>query len=425
MVGQYTEVRVLLAPHGTRGDVQPMIAFAIALRGRGHRVSFVAPSNFVGWIRTRGFDAESNGIDAEEALRAAGPNLQSIRWQWRHVVDLTATLFASIAAASAGAEVIVGAGLQPAASSVAEWRDVPYANVAYCPCVMPGRAAPPPLVRTQSLPPWINALLWQLGGPMVDVATRGAINRGRATLGLEPIDRPLAHIAGDRTILAADRDLAPLGDDAPPNAVGTDAWILEEPAELPPQVAAFLDLDPPPVYIGFGSMVSPHAPELAAHAVDAVRAVGHRAIIAGGWARLDRHVEPSSDVLTIDAVPHDLLFPRVAAVVHHGGAGTTTAAARAGAPQVVLPHILDQYYWAHRVQQLGLGPRGLPVELVTADILADRIDAALNDAGMRRRAAALGQAMAGRNGVSAAVDALEALVDSRAGQSLQPVVDPG
>ena len=76
------------------------------------------------------------------------------------------------------------------------------------------------------------------------------------------------------------------------------------------------------------------------------------------------------------------VFSRVAAVVHHGGAGTTTAAARAGVPQVVLPHILDQYYWAHRVQQLGLGPRGLPVELVTADILADRIDAAVNDAGI-------------------------------------------
>ena len=414
MVGQYTEVRVLLAPHGTRGDVQPMVAFALALRSRGHRVSFVVPSNFVGWIRAHGFDAESNGIDAVEVLRAAGPNLQSIRWQWRHVVDLTATLFASVAAASAGAEVIVGAGLQPAASSVAEWREVPYANVMYCPCVMPGRAAPPPIVRTQSFPPWINALLWQLGGPLVDVATRGAINRGRATLGLEPIDRPLAHIAGARTILAADRDLAPLGDDAPASAVGTDAWILEEPAELPPHVAAFLDLDPPPVYVGFGSMVSRHVPELAAHAVDAVRAVGHRAIIVGGWAQLDRHVEPSSDVLTIDAVPHDVVFPRVAAVVHHGGAGTTTAAARAGAPQVVLPHILDQYYWAHRVRQLGLGPRGLPVALVTADILADRIDAAVNDAGIRRRAAALEQAMAGRNGVSAAVDALEDLVASGA-----------
>ena len=325
-------------------------------------------------------------------------------------MELTATLFASLAPASAGIDLIVGAGLQPAASSVAEWRDVPYANVVFCPCVIPGRDAPPPIIRAQSLPPWLNAMLWQLGGPLVDLATRGAINRGRASLGLEPSDRPLAHIAGACTIVAADPDLAPLGDDAPKSAMATEAWILDEPPDLEPRLAAFLDLDPAPVYIGFGSMVSRRVPELAAQAVAAVHAVGRRAIIAGGWAQLDRHVEASSDVLTIDAAPHDALFPRVAAIVHHGGAGTTTAAARAGAPQVVLPHILDQYYWAHRVVRLGLGPRGLPVELVTADILADRIDAALHEPGTRRRAAAFAETMAGRNGVAAAVDALEDLV---------------
>ena len=401
---------MLLAPHGTRGDVQPMVALAVALRGRGHIVSFIVPSNFVGWIRAHGFGAESNGIDAEAVLRAAGPNLQSLRWQRAHLTELTATLFASVARASAGTDLIVGAGLQPAAASVAEWRDVPYASVAFCPCVIPGSAAPPPIVRTQTLPHWVNNLLWQLGGPVVDFGFRGTINRGRATLGLEPIDRPLAHLAGRRTIVAADPDLGPLGEDAPPLAVATDPWILEEPADLEPRVAAFLDLDPAPVFIGFGSMVAPRVPELAAQAIDAARAVGRGVIIAGGWAELDRHVTASSDVLTIDALPHDLVFPRVAAVVHHGGAGTTTAAARAGAPQVVLPHILDQYYWAHRVEQLGLGPRGLPVDLVTADILADRIDAAVSDAGVRQRAAAFGLTIAGRNGAVDGAALLEELV---------------
>jgi vancomycin aglycone glucosyltransferase len=49
------------------------------------------------------------------------------------------------------------------------------------------------------------------------------------------------------------------------------------------------------------------------------------------------------------------LFPRVAAVVHHGGAGTTTTAARAGAPQVIVPQIVDQPYWAAHVEALGIG----------------------------------------------------------------------
>jgi hypothetical protein len=49
------------------------------------------------------------------------------------------------------------------------------------------------------------------------------------------------------------------------------------------------------------------------------------------------------------------LFTRVAAVVHHGGAGTTTFAALAGTPQVVIPHVYDQSYWARRIQELGAG----------------------------------------------------------------------
>jgi sterol 3beta-glucosyltransferase len=140
-----------------------------------------------------------------------------------------------------------------------------------------------------------------------------------------------------------------------------------------------------------------------------VRAIGRRAVIAGGWAALESHVKEAADVLTIDNVPHALIFPRVAAAVHHGGAGTTTAAARAGIPQVLLPHILDQYYWAHRVKLMGLGPPALPVERVTADLLSNRLSRGVNDPWIRARVNELGPAIAARSGVTAAVAAIEAL----------------
>ena len=204
-----------------------------------------------------------------------------------------------------------------------------------------------------------------------------------------------------------------LGADAPAKAIATDAWILEQDnPPLDPRVDAFLNAHPAPVYIGFGSMVAKKVPDLAAAAVAAVRAVGRAAIVSGGWAGLDRHVEGADDLLVTGPLPHARVFPRVSAVVHHGGAGTTTAVARGGAPQVILPHILDQYYWAHRVERLGIGPRGLPVDLVTADILSDRLDAAVGDPAIRERAATLGRAVAARNGVDAAVGHLEALVSA-------------
>jgi vancomycin aglycone glucosyltransferase len=403
-------MRVLLAPHGTRGDVQPMIALAHALRDRGHVAAFVAPSNSVAWIRAHGFDAEPNGVDVEAVLTAPGVDFDSLRWQMRHLAELTATLFDSVARASVGADLIVGSGVQLASASVAEWRGVPSAAAVFCPCAVPSSGTPPPPIRTQTLPRWVNRLLWDIGGPATSLALRSPINRGRATLGLRPIDNVLAHVMGDLVLVAADRDLAPLEADAPATAVATDAWILQaEDSAVDARVDAFLNVGPPPVYVGFGSMVAKRVPDLAAAAVAAVRAVGRSAIVSGGWAGLDRHLEPADDVLVAGPLPHAQVFPRVSAVVHHGGAGTTTAAARAGTPQVILPHILDQFYWAHRIAQLGLGPRGIPVNLVTADVLAERVEAAVEDPRFRARARSLAPAVRARNGAPAAAEHLERL----------------
>jgi vancomycin aglycone glucosyltransferase len=402
-------MRILLTSHGTRGDVQPIVALGVALRARGHAVQLVVPANFVTWVCGYGLDAQSDGIDVEALLRSSGTGLQSLSWQMRYLSHNTPFLFEPVARASAGCELIVGAGLQFAAASVAQWRNVPYAHVVFCPCATPNSATPPPNVHRQTLPRWINRLLWQAGGPVADLALRGPINRGRATLGLEALDNPISQLLKGRTILAADRDIGPLPDDAPKSAVSTDALVLDEPGTLDARAEAFLLEGPAPIYIGFGSMVAPRAPELVAQTVAAVRAVGRRAVIAGGWAALEAHIQEADDVLTVDNVPHSLIFPKVAVAVHHGGAGTTTAAARAGAPQVLLPHILDQYYWAHRVEVLGLGPPALPIERVTVDALCDRIRRAINDPLIRERVKRLAPAVAARNGVTAAVEHLEAL----------------
>jgi vancomycin aglycone glucosyltransferase len=402
-------LRVLLAPHGTRGDVQPAIALAVTLRARGHDVSFVTPSNSVDSVRRHGFEAESNGVDIERLMRSPGADMHSVRWLTRQLLDGFAPIFETLAAASASCDLIVGAGAQIPAASVAEWRDVPYVTAVFCPVAVPSSAIPPPAFRTQTLPRWLNRLLWQVGGPAGDLVLRSAINRGRSRLGLRAIHNPLTQLMTGPVIVAADPDLAPLPDDAPERAVPTDAWILEERVDLDPRIDAFLSRNPAPVYVGFGSMIATRAADLAELTLAAVRSLGRGAIVAGGWAALDRQVARIDDVLAVDSVPHHLVLPRVAAAIHHGGAGTTTAVARAGVPQVILPHLLDQYYWGHRIDVLGLGPAPMPVELVTADILAARLDAALNDARIRDRAAALGPAIAARNGVTAAVDYLETL----------------
>jgi vancomycin aglycone glucosyltransferase len=89
-------------------------------------------------------------------------------------------------------------------------------------------------------------------------------------------------------------------------------------------------------------------------AIEASRAHGRRVLLARGWADLVP-IDDVDDCFVVGEVNQQALFRRVAAVVHHGGAGTTTTAARAGTPQVVVPQIADQPYWAARVAELGIG----------------------------------------------------------------------
>jgi vancomycin aglycone glucosyltransferase len=205
--------------------------------------------------------------------------------------------------------------------------------------------------------------------------TWGAVlNSHRASAGLAPVNDVRSHILTDRPWLAADPKLAPWPDSADDAVFQTGAWMsVPDERPLPPEVESFLDAGTPPIYFGFGSIRAPQ--DLILRMIHAARAVGRRAILSRGWADLAL-VDAEPDCLAIGEVNQQALFKRVAAVVHHGGAGTPTTAAWAGAPQVVIPQMYDQPYWAERVRHLGIGTAhasGTP----SADSLTRAIDRSL------------------------------------------------
>jgi UDP:flavonoid glycosyltransferase YjiC (YdhE family) len=112
-------------------------------------------------------------------------------------------------------------------------------------------------------------------------------------------------------------------------------------------------------------------------------------------------------VYKIDAAPHEWLFPRMAALVHHGGAGTTAAGLRAGVPAQVIPFFGDQPFWAERVYQLGCGPRPIPRGRLNAEWLAAHLIEMVGDAAMRQRAVDLGAQIQAEDGVGRAIAALQ------------------
>jgi vancomycin aglycone glucosyltransferase len=166
------------------------------------------------------------------------------------------------------------------------------------------------------------------------------------------VDNVRDHVFTDNPWLAADPTLGPWQEPTDLDVLQTGAWILPVVRPLPAELEAFMDAGTPPVYVSFGSV---RAPEDAARvAIEAIRAQGRRAVVARGWADLAL-IDDRDDCFAVGEVNQQALFGRVAAVVHHGGAGTTTTATRAGAPQVVVPQIADQPYWAGRVAELGIG----------------------------------------------------------------------
>jgi vancomycin aglycone glucosyltransferase len=351
-------MRVLLTTYGSRGDVQPLVGLAVALRARGVEAVVCAPP-----------DAEFAELLARAGVTLA-PAFSSIR-QW--IADarvsgealpalaarLVAAQYRDFTAAAAGCDAIVATGLFPsvaAAQAVGEKQGIRFIDTAFCPLSLPSPHHPPMAFPGWPHPPGMtdNVALWARNAEAMNALFGDAINGFRASIGLATADNIRDQVFTDHAWLASDPVLSPWRSTEGSHVVQTGAWILPDERPLDATLEAFLDAGPPPVYIGFGSMAMQAAPDAARVAIEAVRAQGRRALLASGWAGLAA-IDGREDCFVAGEVNQQALFRRVAAVVHHGGAGTTTTAAQAGAPQLIVPQVADQPYWGGRVAALGAG----------------------------------------------------------------------
>jgi len=356
-------MRVLLSTVGTRGDVQPLVALALALEALGTEVRLCVPPDFRDWIESMGLPVTPIGPELGSTGKmnpsAPRPTLEQRR---RMMEGTVAVQFETIPAAARGCDLIVGAtALQFAAPSVAEAMGIPYVFAAYCPAVLPSPHHAPPVIPPRGDAPEPAAAdhreRWDHDARRWNEEWGPLLAPHRASLGLSPIGDVRSYILTDRPWLAVDPTLAPWPDPADPAVVQTGAWILPDERPLSPELQAFLDTGEPPVYFGFGSIRAPE--HLSRAMIESARALGRRAIVLRGWADLSL-IDDGPDCLAIGEVNQQALFQRVAAVIHHGGAGTATAAARAGAPQLIIPQYYDQHYWAQRIHDLGIGTAHAP-----------------------------------------------------------------
>ncbi|GHF44317.1 glycosyl transferase [Streptomyces mashuensis] len=354
-------MRVLLVAYGSRGDVEPMVALALSLRELGTDVQMCAPPDFAELLDGFGLPLVPLGrsVRAMATKAVTGPEKPAAEGLSERAARLVAATYEEVAAVAEGCGAVLATGLLPAAAAaraVAEKRGVPYGFVAFFPTYLPSPHHPPLAWPGRPAPTGVadNRALWDLNAEDMNLLFGGAINTHRASVGLPPVDDVRGHVFTDRPWLAADPTLAPWLRPADLDVVQTGAWIRQDERPLPADLVAFLEAGEPPVYVGFGSMPMRDAQDAAQETVAAVRAQGRRVLVSRGWAGLAA-ADDGDDCFVVGEVNQQALFGRVAAVVHHGGAGTTTTAARAGAPQVIVPQMADQPYWAARVAELGIG----------------------------------------------------------------------
>ncbi len=382
-------MRVLLSTFGSRGDVEPMAALAAQLRALGAEPIVCAPPDpeFAELVSRAGAALAPAYTPVRQFVADALANRPPMALPERAALVLKAQ-YGAISAAADGCDAILAAGLFPstaAARCVAEVRGVPYVYATYCPIYLPSEHHRPSAYPGHPVPAEEadNRVLWDRDAKTMAAVFGGAWNELRASIGLPAVENVRDRVFTANPWLASDPALSPWHATHLRDVFQTGAWILPDDRPLPADLEAFLTAGTPPVYVGFGSIPLEALKDAGRIAIRSARAQGRRVLLSHGWAGLALE-DQGVDCFAVGEVNQQALFPRVAAVVHHGGAGTTTAAARAGAPQVIVPQIGDQPYWAGRVAALGIGAaHDGPVP--TAESFTAALGIALRD-DVRRRA---------------------------------------
>jgi sterol 3beta-glucosyltransferase len=415
-------VRVLIVTSGSMGDVAPYTGLGARLRDAGHQVTLATHPPFESAVTAAGLPFRAVPGDLRDILPQArgqdgdtsgtGPRaLARLLWIARPLVaTLGAGIEAAIEAERPGA-VLLSTLVAPLGYQIAEAHGLPWAGVFPQP-IHATRAFGSVLVGGRDFGPWGNLALGGLVAASARSLYAGPVRDLRRRLG-----RPAASM---RALQAAQElryptfhgfspAVVPRPPDWPEPLRVTGYWWPARPAgwQPPPAVTDFLAAGPPPVFIGFGSMAPGHGDRLAALVLDAVRRAGVRAVLQAGWSGLAAGAH--DDVLSIGELPHDWLFPQMAAVVHHAGAGTTAAGLRAGVPAVAVPVLADQPFWARRLHALGAAPGPVPMPALTAASLAAALRAVTTDPHYAARAQALSARIRAEDGARPVLDWLTTL----------------
>ena len=418
-------MKIGLQTWGSDGDIRPFLALAGGLRARGHEVSLVITS-------VDNKDYSSYGKEMDFAVSHTGPlawddttarlyhnriiktknPLKQLELIFDRLFDpVVPEMYESAVRLCSDNDVIIGHSVHYPAQTAAEKAGKPYATVMMNHAAVYSKHST--IYGVPNLGRWMNPAWNTLFHWAMDRSIGVNVNALRKKAGLPPVARiaDTVWISRRLNLIAETRAIGRKQRDWPDHHHVCGVFTIPGAAEqwtMPKDLQQFLEAGPPPVYMTLGSMYAyDTSPGIITEIlVQGALFAGCRAIVQAPWDKLPDFPD-HRQIYKIGKTPHQYIFPRCSAVVHHGGAGTTHSATLHGCPSIVIEHIADQGFFANELHRLGVAPKMLHRRNVTAQKLARSITAVLDDPGMKKRAEALRESMGKENGIEKAVELIE------------------
>jgi len=385
---------------GTRGDVYPLIYLGKALAEEGNNVVICTSPDNRDFIESLGLRFVQGGdafTDLVEKMKPYMARPLSIIKPAKLIMESQLEmLWETIYKESIDADIIIGSGAQPIAPTVAEVIGIRYLHILHLTQVLPSRYREPILFSAYNLPRISYKILWKINDFAYNLMLKKSVNRIRRREGVIPITSYVEYINSGEMISSISPKLTQLPSDIVGQVTQTEYLFPNTDESLSPEIKEFLLAGDAPIYIGFGSMSDKKPEQTLAAILEMSERLGVRCILSRGWSN---YGGKNNELLYFaNSEPHGELFPYCSVVVHHGGAGTISTAALSGVPQIVIPQMLDQFYWARQVKELGIGT-SIKRSCFTGKNLAKAVNTLREDPSVKERAVTLAQNLDRQQGI--------------------------
>ncbi|KAK6460578.1 sterol 3-beta-glucosyltransferase [Scheffersomyces coipomensis] len=417
-----TSYKFTLLTIGSRGDVQPYIALGKGLKKEGHIVTIATHKEFEPWIRKHGMEFKEIAGDPGELMSLmvshGSMSVSFLKEASSRLRGWITKLLTSSWEACQGSDILIESPSAMGGVHIAEALGIPYMRDFTMPWTRT-RAYPHAfIVPDQKKGGSYNYLTHVMFETVFWKGISSQVNKWR----IKELDLPrtnLLRMSQTRIpfLYNVSPSIFPPSVDFPDWVKVTGYWFLDEGAAKdynpPDALVEFLESaieeEKKIVYIGFGSIVVKDAKSLTKAIVDAVLEADVRCILNKGWSdrmsqdKNEPEIELPPEIYNSGSIPHDWLFPKIDAAVHHGGSGTTGATLRWGTPTIIKPFFGDQFFYASRVEELGVG---IALRKLNSRSLAKAMINATTDLKMIAKSKRLSEQIKNECGVLSAIEAI-------------------